>query len=64
MALRALELPRAWAVVWAQTVLLQKALLQMEHAWADGRVRVAGLDPRGSEVGMQETRSNMHPVHA
>ena len=29
MALRALELPRAWAVVWAQTVLLQKVLLQM-----------------------------------
>lgn len=29
MALRALELPRAWAVVWAQTVLLQKVLLQL-----------------------------------
>jgi|TARA_B100001142_G_C13688356_1_gene404935 hypothetical protein len=29
LALRALELPRAWAVVWAQTVLLQKVLLQM-----------------------------------
>jgi hypothetical protein len=27
--LRALELPRAWAVVWAQTVLLQKVLLQL-----------------------------------
>ena len=29
MAQTALELPRAWAVVWAQTVLLQKVLLQL-----------------------------------
>ena len=29
MALKALELPGAWAVVWAQTVLQQKVLLQM-----------------------------------
>tara|TARA_B110000008_G_scaffold166712_1_gene166793 strand:- start:2868 stop:3041 length:174 start_codon:yes stop_codon:yes gene_type:complete len=29
LAQTALELPRAWAVVWAQTVLLQKVLLQM-----------------------------------
>lgn len=28
MAQTALELPRAWAVVWAQTVLLQTVLLQ------------------------------------
>tara|TARA_B100001173_G_C15512856_1_gene347979 strand:- start:215 stop:388 length:174 start_codon:yes stop_codon:yes gene_type:complete len=29
LAQTALELLRAWAVVWAQTVLLQKVLLQM-----------------------------------
>ena len=42
MALRALELPRAWAVVWAQTVLLQKVLLQLLLA-RPVRGRLVGL---------------------
>jgi hypothetical protein len=38
LALRALELPRAWAVVWAQTVLLQKVLLQLLARPVRGRL--------------------------
>ena len=42
MALRALGLPLAWAVVWAQTVLLQMVLLQMVLEWPL-RGRLVGL---------------------